>query len=230
MAQVETTLVLNGLARSAFHMAQLIDKISMAKLPFRSSVLLGNMCCAEPCKKSIFVLTSNVDADPTSIPQLVNPTIRLEFAVLQVHGSGRRVMGIAQNALASKVHTQPYLIWDVPDNWSLQDAATAPVAYATAYYSLVMRGRLRSGMSVLIHSGSGAVGLAAIQICLHRACKVNSRYLHCGKHQLLFNWSGTIYHAPAFCFSESLHCVSPTHSPLHNSASALLFLRKICST
>ena len=42
----------------------------------------------------------------------------------------------------------------------------------TAYYSLVMRGRLRRGMRVLVHSGTGAVGLAAIQICLNRGAEV----------------------------------------------------------
>jgi len=47
-----------------------------------------------------------------------------------------------------------------------------PTAYMTAYYSLVMRGRLREGMRVLIHSGTGAVGLAAIQICLNCRAEV----------------------------------------------------------
>lgn len=37
-----------------------------------------------------------------------------------------------------------------------------------------MRGRLRPGQRVLIHSGSGAVGLAAIAICLHRGCEVGA--------------------------------------------------------
>ena len=46
------------------------------------------------------------------------------------------------------------------------------MAYATAYYALLIRGRLRPDFSVLIHSGSGAVGLAAIQICLSRGCEV----------------------------------------------------------
>lgn len=81
-------------------------------------------------------------------------------------------MGVAQNALATRVSTQPVLVWDVPAAWSLAEAASVPVAYTTAYYALVTRGRLRSNFSVLIHSGSGAVGLAAIQICLSRGCKV----------------------------------------------------------
>lgn len=41
-----------------------------------------------------------------------------------------------------------------------------------AYYSLVVRGGLRSGESVLIHAGSGGVGQAAISIALAANCTV----------------------------------------------------------
>ena len=44
--------------------------------------------------------------------------------------------------------------------------------YSTAYYSLFVRGRVRHGESVLIHSGSGGVGQAAISICLSLGCDV----------------------------------------------------------
>ena len=43
----------------------------------------------------------------------------------------------------------------------------------TAYYAMVMRGRVSKGKRVLIHSGTGAVGMAAIQICLTRGAEVN---------------------------------------------------------
>lgn len=55
---------------------------------------------------------------------------------------------------------------------TLEQAASVPVVYATAYYSLVVRGRLRPGETVLIHSGSGGVGQAAIAIALDMKCKV----------------------------------------------------------
>ena len=66
-------------------------------------------------------------------------------------------------------------VWDVPAGWSLMDAATVPVAYLTSYYALVMRGGMREGQRVLIHSGTGAVGLAAIRICRFRGCEVRAR-------------------------------------------------------
>lgn len=55
---------------------------------------------------------------------------------------------------------------------TLEQAASVPVVYATAYYSMVVRGRLRPGESVLIHSGSGGVGQAAIAIALSMNCRV----------------------------------------------------------
>lgn len=54
----------------------------------------------------------------------------------------------------------------------MEQAATVPVAYATAYYALVIRGQIKRGESVLVHSGSGAVGQAAISIALNRGCRV----------------------------------------------------------
>lgn len=50
--------------------------------------------------------------------------------------------------------------------------ASVPVVYSTAYYALNVRANLRPGESVLIHSGSGGVGQAAISICLKMGCEV----------------------------------------------------------
>lgn len=40
-----------------------------------------------------------------------------------------------------------------------------PCVYATVIHSLINLGGLERGMSVLIHSACGGVGIAAIQIC-----------------------------------------------------------------
>uniref|UniRef100_A0A915PSY3 Fatty acid synthase n=1 Tax=Setaria digitata TaxID=48799 RepID=A0A915PSY3_9BILA len=86
---------------------------------------------------------------------------------------GTRLMGILPaQALATSVIINREYAWTVPDNWSLADAATVPVVYSTAYYALVMRGRIRRGDKVLIHGGSGGVGQAAIAVALSRGCEV----------------------------------------------------------
>ncbi|GFS84466.1 fatty acid synthase, partial [Nephila pilipes] len=87
--------------------------------------------------------------------------------------NGRRVMGIVtSNGLATTIAVDPDFLWDVPDDWTLEEASTVPVAYTTSYYALVTRGRLQKGERVLIHSGSGGVGQAAIAIALHFGCEV----------------------------------------------------------
>lgn len=87
--------------------------------------------------------------------------------------SGRRVMGLLPaKGLATVVDADRRFLWEVPHSWTLEQAASVPVVYATAYYSLVVRGRLRPGETVLIHSGSGGVGQAAIAIALSKKCRV----------------------------------------------------------
>jgi len=45
---------------------------------------------------------------------------------------GRRVMGmVPARSLATTVLADPGFLWEVPANWSLEDAATVPVVYAT---------------------------------------------------------------------------------------------------
>ncbi|XP_037610720.1 fatty acid synthase [Sebastes umbrosus] len=86
---------------------------------------------------------------------------------------GKRVMGLLPaKGLATSVDADKRFLWDVPSSWTLEQAASVPVVYATAYYSLVVRGRLRPRETVLIHSGSGGVGQAAIAIALSKNCKV----------------------------------------------------------
>ncbi|XP_047503403.1 fatty acid synthase [Pieris napi] len=98
--------------------------------------------------------------------------------ILGLEFSGRsstnaRVMGmVAARGLATTVIADRGFLWEVPDKWTLEEAATVPVAYATAYYALAVRGRMRRGESVLVHAGTGGVGQAAIAIALHAGCTV----------------------------------------------------------
>lgn len=70
------------------------------------------------------------------------------------------------------MQTHKQLIWAVPDSWTLEQAATVPTVYTTVFYALVVRGQIKPGNTVLIHSGSGGVGQAAISVALHYGCKV----------------------------------------------------------
>nr|QCW07581.1 fatty acid synthase 1 [Blattella germanica] len=87
--------------------------------------------------------------------------------------SGRRVMGMVRcGATANLVLADKLFTWDIPDHWSLEDAATVPVVYGTVLYAMVVSGRMRKGESILIHAGSGGVGQAAIHVALHSGLTV----------------------------------------------------------
>jgi len=54
--------------------------------------------------------------------------------------------------------------WHVPDNLDIKQAAAIPVPFGTADDCLFEYGHLKSGQTVLVQAGAGAVGLAAIQL------------------------------------------------------------------
>ena len=63
-------------------------------------------------------------------------------------------------------------MWRVPSLWNLESAATVPVAYSTAYYSLVIRGGVKSKDTVLIHSAASSLGQAAINVARSKGCQI----------------------------------------------------------
>ncbi len=54
--------------------------------------------------------------------------------------------------------------WPVPPGMGFAEAACFRSAAMTAYHSLVDRGRLEAGETVLVHGATGGVGLAAVQL------------------------------------------------------------------
>jgi mycoketide-CoA synthase len=84
---------------------------------------------------------------------------------------GDRVMGIFPAFTPDAVADHRMLI-RIPGDWSFAEAATASVAYATAYHCLVHQARLRAGETVLIHAAAGGVGMAAVRLARHLGAEV----------------------------------------------------------
>ncbi len=78
--------------------------------------------------------------------------------------AGDEVAAIAFDCLGSYATTDARLVVKKPALMSYEEAASTPIAYMTAYYALIYLGRLQAGERVLIHSATGGVGLAAIQL------------------------------------------------------------------
>ncbi|XP_062142807.1 fatty acid synthase [Drosophila sulfurigaster albostrigata] len=90
----------------------------------------------------------------------------LEFAGRDSHG--QRIMAmVTAKSLATNCMANKNLLWNIPDNWTMEEASTVPCVYATVYYALVVRGQMKKGERILIHAGSGGVGQAAISVALH---------------------------------------------------------------
>jgi NADPH2:quinone reductase len=78
---------------------------------------------------------------------------------------GQRVLaqlgmgGFAEFAVAPAAAIQP-----IPAAMSDDEAAAFPLVYQTSYFGIVVRGAMKRGETVLVHSAAGGVGLAAVQL------------------------------------------------------------------
>ncbi len=75
---------------------------------------------------------------------------------------GDPVVGLGFGAFAAQMVTHEELVAPAPSGFSVSGLATVPSAFVSAALSFELSG-LEAGEKVLIHAGSGGVGLAAIQ-------------------------------------------------------------------
>ncbi|XP_059608117.1 fatty acid synthase-like [Phlebotomus argentipes] len=92
-----------------------------------------------------------------------------EFA--GVDQEGRRVMGVVPHgALSSQALADDAFTFPVPEHWTLEEAATVPMAYLTVYWALFFKANilapLKHGRRILIHCGADELGIAAIRVSL----------------------------------------------------------------
>ncbi|WP_227979787.1 type I polyketide synthase [Nocardia spumae] len=85
---------------------------------------------------------------------------------------GDRVAAVASNCLATHAVADAALVHRLPETFAFTDAAALPTAYTTACYALEHLARVRAGQRILIHSGSGGTGLAAIAVARRHGCEV----------------------------------------------------------
>jgi myxalamid-type polyketide synthase MxaB len=81
-------------------------------------------------------------------------------------------MAIAPGSFSSHVITHADLAIQKPENISFEEAATIPITFLTAYYALHRLAKISQGDKVLIHTASGGVGLAAIQLAKNAGAEI----------------------------------------------------------
>lgn len=78
---------------------------------------------------------------------------------------GQRVLVFKKGTFANRVIATTERTIAIPDWLSYEDAATLPSVYLTSLYSLFNLSGIKKGDRVLIHSATGGLGVASIQIC-----------------------------------------------------------------
>jgi NADPH:quinone reductase-like Zn-dependent oxidoreductase len=73
----------------------------------------------------------------------------------------------------------------IPENLSFNEAASVPTVFLTSYYALCQVARLARGERVLVHSATGGVGLAAIQIARWIGAEIFATAGSASKRELL---------------------------------------------
>lgn len=80
--------------------------------------------------------------------------------------TGDKVMGATKfGGYVSYLNIHHRYVISLPEDWSFEEGAGFLVQGLTAYYALTVLGNLQKGMTVLIHSAAGGVGILANRIC-----------------------------------------------------------------
>lgn len=116
--------------------------------------------------RDVMLATGRLSAEVIGTNRLDQECI-LGFEYAGINKKNERCMGvIISGAMATQLVPNPYLTWKVPDHWTLREAATVPVVYMTVYCAFFLYNPIRKGKKILIHAGSGGIGLSAIRVAL----------------------------------------------------------------
>ncbi|KOX06595.1 hypothetical protein ADK65_01770 [Streptomyces sp. NRRL B-1140] len=85
---------------------------------------------------------------------------------------GDQVVACAFGALGSEVTADARHVVPVPEGLTDAQAAALPMVLVTAWYALIDRARLSPGETVLVHSATGGLGLAALQVARRAGAEV----------------------------------------------------------
>ncbi|AKH85658.1 hypothetical protein AA958_29290 [Streptomyces sp. CNQ-509] len=88
------------------------------------------------------------------------------------HRVGDRVIAVGAHSMAAFTTVVEELVAPAPLSLGEDEAAAVPIAFLTAVHALERLARLRRGETVLIHSATGGVGLAALQVARRRGARV----------------------------------------------------------
>ncbi|KAE8834902.1 hypothetical protein PTNB85_06235 [Pyrenophora teres f. teres] len=103
---------------------------------------------------------------------------------------GDKVMTASCDTFATYVRFPAKGAIPIPSDMSFEEAASMPLIFLTAYYSLVTAGGIVAGEKILIHAAAGGVGQAAIMIAKAKGAEIFATVGADTKKQLLIEQYG----------------------------------------
>ncbi|KAI0021287.1 hypothetical protein F4780DRAFT_790484 [Xylariomycetidae sp. FL0641] len=113
--------------------------------------------------KDVMVALNQVTSDYIG-QEFAGEVTRVGAGMKDRFSPGDRVCGITNGTFRTYVRSPRSRTIPMPATMPYTEAASVPLAYATAVYGLRHLGQLKHGETVLIHAAAGAVGQAAIQL------------------------------------------------------------------
>ncbi|CAH1987550.1 unnamed protein product [Acanthoscelides obtectus] len=134
--------------------------------------VMAYVCYATLNFRDVMTATGKINADVVTQDRIEQECVQ-GFEFSGIDESGNRVMAMSTSgALTTMFFNDAYLNLKIPDNMTLEEAATIPVVYSTIIFALILRAKMKRGDTLLIHSGTGGIGQAAIRIALYEGCTV----------------------------------------------------------
>lgn len=122
--------------------------------------------------KDFYLLAGKVEVPNATSSIEYSGTVVEVGAEVTGFARGDRVVVMAPSHFQTYQTVPQWACQKLNENEDLNVCATLPVVYSTAIYALEYRAHLQKGETVLIHSGAGGVGMAAIQIAQQAGAEV----------------------------------------------------------
>lgn len=179
----------------------------IGKLPLPDDYIEMRVSCVGLNFRDVLVAMGQIQGG--SMGQECSGVITAVGHAIEDYCVGDRVCSMTAGSIASHIRSPVANIWRVPNTMELDVAASIPLVFTTAYYSLFDMGRLAPGESILIHAAAGGVGQAAIMLAHEIGAKVFATVSSPEKKKLLMKTYGVpenqIFYSRDTSFAEGIH-------------------------
>ncbi|MFF9765927.1 type I polyketide synthase [Streptomyces sp. NPDC014636] len=139
---------------------QVVIEVKAAALNYKDVMLATGLMPIEPMQAD---WRAGVNAGPLIGQECAGVVAKTGPGVTGL-SVGQAVMAVGCGSLASHVMAEAAVTVPIPEGMDFEHAATMPLVYATAHYSLNVLAGMSAGETLLLPGGAGGVGLAALNL------------------------------------------------------------------